>query len=321
MSDYQMFEVQVSQIEPLTEQVKRFTLVATDGKPLPAFTGGSHVIVQMSDGDNEYSNAYSLLSSPHDTSCYQIAVRLEEHSRGGSRFLHQQVKVGDRLTISTPNNLFALIPSARKHLFIAGGIGITPFLSHLAELQYSDVDWQLHYCSRNPESCAFRDELVQHPQAEKVHFHHSSTGTRLELARLLADIEPSTHVYTCGPEALNEAVRSEAARLDIAADTMHFEQFAIEDKTGDAFTLVLARSGKEFVVPEEMTILQVIENNKAAKVECLCREGVCGTCETAILEGEADHRDQYFSDEERASQQSMLICCSRAKGKRLVLDL
>lgn len=229
--------------------------------------------------------------------------------------------MGDRLTISTPNNLFALIPSARKHLFIAGGIGITPFLSHMAELQHSDVDWQLHYCTRNPESCAFRDELVQHPQAEKVHLHHSSTGTRLELARLLADIEPGTHVYTCGPEALNEAVRSEAARLDIAADTLHFEQFAIEDKTGDAFTLVLARSGKEFVVPEEMTILQVIENNKAAKVECLCREGVCGTCETAILEGEADHRDQYFSDEERASQQSILICCSRAKGKRLVLDL
>lgn len=191
MSDYQMFEVQVSQVEPLTEQVKRFTLVATDGKPLPAFTGGSHIIVQMSDGDNQYSNAYSLLSSPHDTSCYQIAVRLEENSRGGSRFLHQQVKVGDRLTISTPNNLFALIPSARKHLFIAGGIGITPFLSHMAELQHSDVDWQLHYCSRNPESCAFRDELVQHPQAEKVHLHHSSTGTRLELARLLADIEPA----------------------------------------------------------------------------------------------------------------------------------
>lgn len=100
----------------------------------------------------------------------------------------------------------------------------------MAELQHSDVDWQLHYCSRNPESCAFRDELVQHPQAEKVHLHHSSTGTRLELARLLADIEPGTHVYTCGPEALNEAVRSEAARLDIVADTLHFEQFAIEDK-------------------------------------------------------------------------------------------
>ena len=139
MSDYQMFEVQVSQVEPLTEQVKRFTLVATDGKPLPAFTGGSHVIVQMSDGDNQYSNAYSLLSSPHDTSCYQIAVRLEENSRGGSRFLHQQVKVGNRLTISTPNNLFALIPSARKHLFIAGGIGITPDAKHDARDVFQSV--------------------------------------------------------------------------------------------------------------------------------------------------------------------------------------
>lgn len=138
---------------------------------------------------------------------------------------------------------------------------------------------------------------------------------------MLADIAPGTHIYTCGPTALNDAVKNEAARLGIAADTLHFEQFTIEDKTGDAFTLVLARSGKEFVVPKEMTILQVIESNKAAKVECLCREGVCGTCETAILEGEADHRDQYFSNEERASQQSMLICCSRAKSKRLVLDL
>lgn len=127
MSDYQMFEVQVSQVEPLTEQVKRFTLVATDGKPLPAFTGGSHVIVQMSDGDNQYSNAYSLLSSPHDTSCYQIAVRLEENSRGGSRFLHQQVKVGNRLTISTPNNLFALISLSQKASVYRGRYWYHPF--------------------------------------------------------------------------------------------------------------------------------------------------------------------------------------------------
>ena len=120
----------------------------------------------------------------------------------------------------------------------------------MAGLQHSDVDWQLHYCSRNPESCAFRDELVQHPQAEKVHLHHSSTGTRLELARLLADIEPGTHVYTCGPEALNEAVRSEAARLDIAADTLR-RLGNLLSKTKPAIIYHGACPfGKEFVVPE-----------------------------------------------------------------------
>ncbi|EPG2873041.1 PDR/VanB family oxidoreductase [Klebsiella variicola] len=244
MSDYQMFEAIVRDVEQITAQVKRFTLVSPTGAPLPGFSGGSHIIVQMQDGEQRYSNAYSLMSSPLDTTSWQIAVRLESPSKGGSRFMHQQVRPGDTLTVSTPNNLFAIEPQARKHLLIAGGIGITPFLSHIPELEQRQADWQLH-----------------------------------------------------------------------------FEQFIVEDKGGEAFTLVLARSGREFTVPQDMTILQVIENNKAAKVECLCREGVCGTCETMILEGEADHRDQYYSEEEKASQQSMLICCSRAKSGRLVLDL
>ncbi|HHL2825311.1 TPA: 2Fe-2S iron-sulfur cluster-binding protein [Citrobacter murliniae] len=321
MSEYQMHEVRVSRIETITPHVKCFTLVASAGGSLPAFSGGSHIIVQMRDGENLYSNAYSLMSSPLDTTAYQIAVRLEEESKGGSRFLHQNVNAGDTLTISTPNNLFALEPQARKHILIAGGIGITPFLSQIPELEQSHAEWQLHYCSHSPESCAFHHELTQHINAERIHLHLSTEGTRLDLARLLADVEPGTHIYTCGPAVLNDAVRREAVRHALDNDTLHFEQFAVEDKSGDAFTLVLARSGREFVVPEEMTILQVIENNKAARVECLCREGVCGTCETTIIEGEADHRDQYFSDDEKASQQSMLICCSRAKGKRLVLDL
>ncbi|WP_436857668.1 PDR/VanB family oxidoreductase [Citrobacter tructae] len=321
MSDYQMLEVRVRQVETITPHVKRFTFVAPDGGPLPAFSGGSHILVQMQEGENHYSNAYSLISSPFDTSCYQIAVRLEEDSRGGSRFMHQQVAPGDTLVVSSPKNLFALAEQAPKHILIAGGIGITPFLSHIPELEQRQALWQLHYCSRSPESCAFMDELQQHGCADRISMHLSSEGTRLDLARMLADVEPGSHIYTCGPAALNEAVSTAAAHAGIDSAYLHVEQFAIEDKTGNAFTLVLARSGRELEVPEELTILQVIENHKAAKVECLCREGVCGTCETAILEGEADHRDQYFSDEERASQQSMLICCSRAKGKRLVLDL
>ncbi|MRS15573.1 2Fe-2S iron-sulfur cluster binding domain-containing protein [Enterobacteriaceae bacterium RIT691] len=321
MSDYQMFEVTVRQVETLTSQVKRFTLVAKSGAPLPAFSGGSHIIVQMQDGEQCYSNAYSLMSSPLDLSSWQIAVRQESPSKGGSQFMHQKVQAGDTLTVSTPKNLFALAPQARKHLLIAGGIGITPFLSHIPELERQQAEWQLHYCFHSPDNNAFQDELTASACSDRVNIHISSQGTRLDLAHLLADIEPGTHIYTCGPAALNEAVKAAAQGHGIAQEQLHFEQFMLEDTDGEAFTLVLARSGREFTVPEDMTILQVIENNKAAKVECLCREGVCGTCETMILEGEADHRDQYFSDDEKASQQSMLICCSRAKGPRLVLDL
>ncbi|MFK9872896.1 ferredoxin reductase, partial [Klebsiella pneumoniae] len=126
MSDYQMFETIVRDVEQITAQVKRFTLVSPTGAPLPGFSGGSHIIVQMQDGEQRYSNAYSLMSSPLDTTSWQIAVRLESPSKGGSRFMHQQVRPGDTLTVSTPNNLFAIEPQARKHLLIAGGIGITP---------------------------------------------------------------------------------------------------------------------------------------------------------------------------------------------------
>lgn len=321
MSDYQMFEAIVRDVELVTPWVKRFTLVLpTDGQ-LPAFSGGSHIIVLMQDGDQRYSNAYSLMSSPLDTTNWQIAVRLESPSKGGSRFMHQQVRPGDILTVSTPNNLFAIDPQASKHLLIAGGIGITPFLSYIPQLEQRQADWQLHYCFHDVDNNAFVDELNDAPWRDRVRVHVSALGSRLDLANLFADIEPGTHIYTCGPAALNGAVKAAAERHQVPASQLHFEQFVVDDKGGDAFTLVLAHSGREFTVPQDMSILQVIENNKAAKVECLCREGICGTCETRILEGEADHRDQYFSDEEKASQKSLLICCSRAKGKRLVLDL
>ncbi|WP_434642431.1 PDR/VanB family oxidoreductase [Klebsiella sp. I138] len=321
MSDYQMFEVVVRDVTAVTDQVKCFTLAAQSGMPLPPFSGGSHIIVQMQEGEQRYSNAYSLMSSPLDTSTWQIAVRLESPSKGGSRFMHQRVQVGDRLTVSTPKNLFAIVPQARKHVLIAGGIGITPFLSHIPQLEQQQADWQLHYCFHDANNNAFETALTTSAWRDRVNLHVSALGSRLDLARLFADMEPGTHVYTCGPAALNAAVKAAAEGSQVGPEQLHFEQFMLEDKGGDAFTLVLARSGRELCVPQDMTILQVIEQHKAAKVECLCREGVCGTCETTILEGEADHRDQYFSDDEKASQQSLLICCSRAKGSRLVLDL
>lgn len=315
---YQMFKVRVTAVEQVTLQIKRFTLSREDGQQMPAFTGGSHVIVQMPGG---ISNAYSLMSDPRELSCYQIGVRLEEQSKGGSAFMHQQVKVGSELTISTPNNLFALDPKAGRHVLIAGGIGITPFLSQLHELKGGEVPYELHYAFRSPEHGAFQAELAGGVNVEHVKFYIDSLGRRLDLAALFAGLTDDAHIYVCGPRPLNDAVIEAAKLAGIADFRVHFEQFASAPVSGSAFTLVLGRSGRVLRVEEGMSIIQAIENVKAAQVDCLCREGVCGTCETRILEGEVEHFDQYLSDEEKASQQTLMLCVSRARGERLVIDL
>ncbi|ATR83687.1 MULTISPECIES: PDR/VanB family oxidoreductase [Pseudomonas] len=319
---YEMFNVRVTAVEQATPLIKRFTLARDDGAAMPAFTGGSHIIVQMQGADgSQFSNAYSLMSDPRDTRSYQIGVRLEEQSKGGSAFMHQQVEVGSTLTISSPNNLFALDPTAGRHVLIAGGIGITPFLAQLHELEGGDTDYELHYAFRSPEHGAFQDDLSSGPHAGRTRFYIDSLGRKLDLAALCAGLTEDAHLYVCGPKPLIDAVIATAAKAGIAEQRVHWEQFAATPATGAAFTVVLARSGQELLVEEGMTILQAIQKSKAANVECLCREGVCGTCETRIIDGEAEHFDQYLSDEEKAAQQSLMVCVSRAKSARLVLDL
>lgn len=321
-NNYEMIAARVTAVEQVTPLIKRFTLVRQDGQPLPTFTGGSHVIVQMQGADGRrFSNAYSLMSDPADTRAYQIGVRLEEQSKGGSAFMHNQVEVGTELTISTPNNLFALDPSAGRHVLIAGGIGITPFLAQLYELQAQGAAYELHYAFRAPEHGAFQTELSAGPHAEHVQLYIDSLGRMLDLRQLFSGLAADAHVYVCGPKPLIDAVIATARDLGIADARVHWEQFAATPASGGAFTVVLAKSGTELRVEEGVTILQAIEKTTTVEVECLCREGVCGTCETRILEGEAEHFDQYLSDDEKASQRTMMLCVSRARGERLVLDL
>ncbi|WP_137818932.1 PDR/VanB family oxidoreductase [Pseudomonas sp. 2FG] len=319
---YEMIAARVTGVEQVTPLIKRFTLVRQDGESLPSFSGGSHIIVQMRGADGrQHSNAYSLMSDPQATASYQIGVRLEEQSKGGSAFMHEQVAVGSELMISTPNNLFAIDGSARKHVLIAGGIGITPFLAQLHELHGQGADYELHYAFRSPEHGAFHAELAAGPHAAHTRAYIDSLQQRLDLVALLAGLESEAHVYVCGPKPLIDAVIATAKQQGLADRRVHWEQFAAAPATGSAFTLVLAKSGRELQVEEGMSILQAIENTNAAKVECLCREGVCGTCETRILEGEVEHFDQYLSAAEKAAQQTLMICVSRARGGRLVLDL
>ncbi|WP_166362166.1 PDR/VanB family oxidoreductase [Pseudomonas akapageensis] len=319
---YEMIAARVTGVEQVTPLIKRFTLVRQDGELLPGFTGGSHIIVQMKNADGrQHSNAYSLMSDPQDTASYQIGVRLEEQSKGGSAFMHEQVAVGTELMISTPNNLFAIDQSAGKHVLIAGGIGITPFLAQLYELHQDGANYELHYAFRSPEHGAFQEEIGTGVHAPRSQFYIDSLGQSLNLKALLAGLQSDAHVYVCGPKPLIDAVISTAKQLGIADQRVHWEQFAAAPATGGAFTVVLSKSGTELKVEEGVSILQAIEKANAAQIECLCREGVCGTCETRILEGEAEHFDQYLSDDEKAAQQTMMLCVSRARGDRLVLDL
>ncbi|MGE8621040.1 MAG: PDR/VanB family oxidoreductase, partial [Achromobacter spanius] len=278
MSTQSTLRVRVTRIEHVTPLIKRYTLEALDGGALPPFTGGSHIIVQMRDGSRHYNNAYSLMSSPNALGNYQIGVRRETPSKGGSVFLHDKVAEGDALSITRPNNLFALDKAARHHVLIAGGIGITPFISQLHDLHQRGASYELHYAFRADEHGAFRDELAG-LCGDRVHFYVDSKGQRLDLAGLLSGMEPGAHAYVCGPGPLIDAVRGAAQAVGVESARVHVEQFAAPKPMGGAFTVVLAKSGKTVEVAAGESILNAIERDSTVPVECLCREGVCGTCE------------------------------------------
>lgn len=315
---YKMFPAIVTAVEQLTPLISRFTFKRKDGQDFPWFTGGSHIIVKM---DDELSNAYSLMSNPQDLSLYQVCVRKDIDGKGGSIFMHEQCLKGFELEVSSPKNLFALAKTGRKHILIAGGIGITPFISQMDELADRGEEYELHYAFRSKEHAALLSDLQQSCHADHVFTYIDCEGNRLDLDVLLASQPKGTHVYVCGPKAMINAVIDTCNFYRFRDEYIHWEQFAsTQPENAEAFTVILAKSDKRIEVMSDQTILQAIEL-LGIDVECLCRAGVCGVCETVILQGEALHYDQYLSESEKLSQQSMMICVSRAKGKFIQLDL
>lgn len=315
---YQMFSSVVTAVEQLTPLIKRFTFKRENGENFPAFTGGSHIIVKMND---KLSNAYSLMSNAADLSTYQVCVRKDIEGKGGSVFMHDHCLQGFKLEISSPKNLFELSQTGEKHILIAGGIGITPFLPQMDELAARGANYELHYAFRSPEHAALLDELKQSTHAEHIYSYVDSEGSHLDLNTLIGSQPKGTHVYVCGPKPMIDAVINTCNQHRYRDEYIHWEQFASSaPENAESFTVILAKSNQRIEVMADQTILQAIEALNV-DVECLCREGVCGTCETAILQGEAEHFDQYLDDDEKASQQSMMICVSRAKGKEITLDL
>ena len=312
--------VRVVAIEEVTPQIRRFTLEPIAGGELPAFSGGSHIIVVMRGAQRVYRNPYSLMSSPHDLGNYQISVLRVDPSRGGSAFMHEQVRVGSEIEIAHPVNLFSLAKLARKHLLLAGGIGITPFMAQLHDLRAGNVPYELHYATRSPEYGAYC-ELLSGNEPTAVSLYHDCNKHFIDIEGLLGDQPLGTHVYVCGPAGMITRVLDTARALGWPDSHVHYEKFAAPP-TGDAFDATLLQSGIDVHVQPDQSLLEAIE---AAGVDApyLCRGGVCGFCRTEVVEvdGELIHNDHFLSDEEKASGKVIMPCVSRARCTKLVLDL
>ncbi|TBU97838.1 PDR/VanB family oxidoreductase [Stutzerimonas kirkiae] len=311
-----LMEVKVTNVRQLTPVVREFTFEALAGS-LPGFSSGSHVQVQVPLPGRTLRNAYSLLGDPAESQRYRIAVRLQDDSRGGSRYLHEQVAVGDSLTIGVPSNLFPMHSQARHHVLVAGGIGITPFMSYIAALQASGASFELHYAFRRGLTDAYVSELSER-LGERFHAYDAAAGQRLDCAALLSGQPLASHVYVCGPQSLLDAIRAQAQALGWSDGRLHWEAFA-SPEPGLPFTVELVRSGQRLEVPGDHSLLEALEG-VGVEVPNLCRGGVCGQCATRYLGGVVEHRDHYLDETQRG--EALMPCVSRGGcSSTLLLDL
>ena len=290
-------------------------LSAPEGSDLPEFTAGAHVDLHMPNGQ---SRQYSLCGDPADRKTYRLGIRQVD---GGAvtSVVHRQLRPGALLEVSAPRNNFPLLP-APNYLFIAGGIGVTPMLPMLREANACGAKWTLLFCVRRHEDAPFLAEAQS--LGGDVVLHASALGTRLDVEARLATVEPDTQIYCCGPEKLMVEVETHSRHWP--EGSVHFEWFSArarpEDEVSDGFELVCARSHLTLNVPSEKTVVQVLLD-AGIQIPLSCEQGICGSCECRVLEGQVDHRDSILSTAEQLANETMMVCVSRAKSPRLVLDL
>lgn len=316
-----MIEVEVTDITDETAHIRCFELRAADGSPLPAFTAGAHIDVQITD---TLIRQYSLSNAPSERHRYVIGVLRESASRGGSQAMHEHVRPGSRLKISEPRNLFPLADEASHSLLIAGGIGITPLLSMAGALWGESAPFDLHYYARSRDLAGFVERLAQAPYAAQVHVHFDAEpDTHLAVSELVNAPREGTHLYVCGPDGFMNHVLETARHSGWAEARLHREYFTpqAQDLADDGwFKIRIQSTGQEFDVEPDQTVAQAMEAN-GVFIPLSCEQGICGTCLTGIVEGLADHRDQYLTEEEQAAHTQFTPCCSRARTPLLVLDL
>jgi vanillate O-demethylase ferredoxin subunit len=316
-----MLQLQVARLTREADGVLGIELRAPDGGTLPPFKAGAHIDLHMPGG---LCRQYSLTNDPRERHRYCLGVGLAADSRGGSRFLHEKLKVGMTLQAGAPRSLFGLDPAATEHLFIAGGIGITPILSMIRDCEAAGIPWRLLYCVRSRARAAYLWDLAPHFAQVMLHVDEEQAGAHPDIAGFLAAAHEGTHVSCCGPGPLMDAVAQRAGEAGIPGASVHFERFAASPAATSGedrpFTVVLARTDRRLQVGAAASILETLERN-GIEVPFGCREGLCGACETPVLRGDAEHRDCVLSDQQRTANASIMICVSRARSEELVLDI
>jgi vanillate O-demethylase ferredoxin subunit len=288
------------------------------GGDVPEFSAGSHVDVYLPNGT---IRQYSIASSVADRARYLLGVKLEEKGRGGSRCMHDELRVGQIVKLGLPRNNFRLVEDAALSIFIAGGIGVTPIKCMIDRLQQLGRAWRLHYAVRARDEAVFAAELLG--AGDRVHLHVDTEcdGKVIDVAAIVASAPADAQLYCCGPAPMLEAF--EQASVSRPKHHVHLERFSAPDvtaATGGAYTVELARSKRTITVAAGQSLIQALQA-AGLKIKTSCEQGICGTCETRVLSGTPDHRDMILSDDEKAANDTMMVCCSGSLGATLVLDL
>jgi tetrachlorobenzoquinone reductase len=313
-----LIDARLTDVTPVARDTNLYTFRRRDGGRLPAYEPGAHIDLHLGNG---LIRQFSLVQPGADPDSYVVGIKRDPQSRGGSRYIFDQMHVGDELKISAPRNNFPLVENADHVVLIAGGIGITPIWCMAQKLAALKRSWMLHYSCRSRDDMAFRETLETFgPEFVHLHFDDEAGGAVLDLKAALDAAPAGAHLYCCGPTPMLAAF--EAAAASRPKGLVHVEYFTpkAEAATSGGFWVELARSGEEYYIPEGKKILEVLYE-AGVDVDYSCELGICGACETRVISGIPEHRDSVLSEEEQAANDRVMICCAGCKSERLVLDM
>jgi tetrachlorobenzoquinone reductase len=318
-----LIAARLTDIATVARDTKLYTFRRADGAPLPPYKPGAHIDLHL---PNALVRQFSLVVPDSTQESYVVGVKRDENSRGGSRYIIDEMKVGDEIKISAPRNTFPLVEEAEHVTLFAGGIGITPIWCMVQELAARKRSWKLHYACRSRADMAFLETLQQlGGESVHLHFDDEAGGKVLDIAAAVAATPANAHLYCCGPNPMLKAF--EAAAAGRPRNLIHVEYFTPKEEAAadqeaklGGFWVELARSGEEYFIPEGKKVLEVLFD-AGVDVDYSCELGICGACETKVISGIPVHHDSILSEEEQAANEKVMICCCGCKSERLVLDM